>query len=482
MGIEVRDADQYVRNNDKRMAFHFGNVVANEGAHHFLDLTLDVDGEQARGVSMVGVAPMWFLKDPDLALTEAYERLLEVFDAAVEHALALDPAPTVFDYWYELYERQREWAAETDHPPLMWSYGVSMVEQAVIDAYCRHRGVTFSAAVRDGTLGIEPGRIYPELDGVNPDTYLPTDPTREAAIRHTVGLTDPLERDEIDDDDRLDDGLPESLEGYVEQDGVDHFKIKLSADEARDAERLARIGTVLDANLDDYFCTLDANEQYESVHAFKEQWERHVSNPDLASVLDRVAYVEQPLPREHALTDGTGEVLREWEERPPIIIDESDDELDSAGRALGCGYAGTSHKNCKGVFKGIVNACLMEHRRRANGGGEYVISGEDLTTIGPIELLHDLAVMGTLGMEHIERNGHHYYRGLEFLSDTIQRTILEVHGDLYSRHEEGFATMAIENGRIRFDSVVESPFGRGFELDPSQFTPRTEWKVSSMYE
>ncbi|MCL7417672.1 MAG: hypothetical protein M8354_07525, partial [Halalkalicoccus sp.] len=230
---------------------------------------------------------------------------------------------------------------------------------------------------------------YDELEGVPLDEYLPDEPSREAAVRHTVGLTDPLEEADMDDDERLDDGLPQALAEYVEREGVDHFKIKLSADEERDAERLARIGEVLEASsLESYFCTLDANEQYNTVREFKAQWERHTNDPDLAAVIDRVAYVEQPLPRAAALTDDTRKVLTAWGGRPPIIIDESDDDLDSAGRALDCGYAGTSHKNCKGVFKGLVNACLIEKRRREDVG-EYVMSGEDLTTIGPVELLHD---------------------------------------------------------------------------------------------
>lgn len=479
MGVTVTGVDRYVRNNETRMAFHFGNVVATEGAHHFLDLTLEIDGEKADGLSMVGIAPAWFLKDPSLTMAEATERLVAVFDAACEHALAMDPAPTVFDLWYDLYERQRGWAADTAHPPLLWSYGVSMVEQAVIDAYCRHEGVSFAQAVRDGTLGVAPGSIYPELEGVELADYLPDEPAREAAVRHTVGLSDPIEADDIDED--LNDGLPQTLAEYVEVDGVDHFKIKLSAEAEHDAERLGRIGDVLESELDSFVCTLDANEQYEDIAAFKTQWERHADNPDLAAVIDRVAYVEQPLPRDRALTEETGEVLRAWNERPPIIIDESDDRLDSAGRALDRGYAGTSHKNCKGVFKGVINACLIEKRRRKNDR-EYLMSGEDLTTIGPIELLHDLAVMGTLGMDHIERNGHHYYRGLGFLPTELQQSVHDAHGDLYRHHRDGFVTLDVQDGRMEYGSVVDAPFGRNIDLDPSQFTPLEEWDAASMYE
>lgn len=481
MGIEVTRADGYVSNLDKRMAFHFGNVVATEGPHHFLELELAIDGERAEGVSMVGMAPMWFLKDPELSLTDATAQLLDVFDAARTNALDADSAPTVFDLWYDLYERQAEWASDTPHPPLLWAYGVSMIEQAMIDAFCRHHDVAFAEAVREGRFGIEPERVYPELENVRPGEPLPEDPTREVAVRHTVGLTDPLRRADIADDERLDDGLPQALDEYVEHDGIDHFKIKLSADGERDAERLAHIGDILEASsLDSWFCTVDANEQYETARAFRDQWERLTEEPAVDAVVDNVAYVEQPLPREHALTDETRTVLTDWEERPPIIIDESDDRLDSAGRALECGYAGTSHKNCKGVFKGIINACLIETRRQE--GGEYVMSGEDLTTIGPVELLHDLAVMGTLGMEHVERNGHHYYRGLSFLPDDIQRTVLDAHGDLYGEHEAGFVALDVDDGRITFDSVIDAPFGRDFELEPSRFTPINSWEIESMYE
>ncbi|XVH33166.1 hypothetical protein ACNS7O_16445 (plasmid) [Haloferacaceae archaeon DSL9] len=482
MGIEVTRADGYVSNLDKRMPFHFGNVVATEGPHHFLELELDIDGERAEGISMVGIAPMWFLKDPDITLTDATAQLLEVFEAAKNSALAVAPAPTLFDLWYDVYEHQRDWARETSHPPLLWAYGVSMIEQAIIDAFCRHHEVAFATAVRNGHFGIEPGRIYPALEGLQPGELLPAEPTTEAAIRHTVGLSDPLHRDEIATDDRLDDGLPQSLEGYIERDGVSHFKIKLSADEGRDADRLARIGEVLEASpLESWFCTVDANEQYEDVATFKRQWERHAADPALKSVVDNVAYVEQPLPREQALTDETRTVLNDWNDRPLIIIDESDDQLDSAGRALECGYAGTSHKNCKGVFKGIINACLIEKRRREDGG-KYVVSGEDLTTVGPIELLHDLAVTGTLGLTHIERNGHHYYRGLSFLPDDIQQTVLDAHGDLYGEHPDGFVALDIEDGWITFDSVIGASFGRNFELDASRFTPIESWEIESMYE
>jgi len=95
--------------------------------------------------------------------------------------------------------------------------------------------------------------------------------------------------------------------------------------------------------------------------------------------------------------------LRAWPDRPRLIIDESDGALGDLPRALALGYAGTSHKNCKGIVKGIANACLLEKRRRS--GERVVLTGEDLCNLGPVALLQDLAMTALLGIEHVERNG-----------------------------------------------------------------------------
>ena len=59
-------------------------------------------------------------------------------------------------------------------------------------------------------------------------------------------------------------------------------------------------------------------------------------------------------------------------------------ELYSLPQALRLGYAGTSHKNCKGVFKGVANACLLAQLRREHPDQRILLSGEDLANIGPV--------------------------------------------------------------------------------------------------
>jgi hypothetical protein len=141
-----------------------------------------------------------------------------------------------------------------------------------------------------------------------------------------------------------------------------------------------------------------------------------------------------------------------------MIIDESEGDLDALPRALAAGYSGTSHKNCKGVFRGIANACLIEQRRRADPSRAWHLSGEDLTNLGPVALLQDLAVAATLGITHVERNGHHYFRGLSEFPAAVQRDILACHGDLYREHR-GYPVVRVEQGKVSTRSVVAAPFG-----------------------
>ena len=481
MGITVRDTEQYIVELGNRMTFHFGNVSIDRAKRTIIEVDLDIDGEIETGLAMGTIGSAWFLKDPSLTLTELVQSFLDVTAAARERAEELPPSSSVFELWRELFDRQREWAEGTDFPPLLWGYGVSLLEQAAVDAFCRHAETTFHEAIRDGTLGLELGAFYDELAGEDVTDLLPDRPQRSAAIRHTVGLSDPLTDEDVAPEDRLDDGLPQTVTDYIEQEGVRYFKIKLGADLESDRSRLRRIADVIaETGIEEFAFTVDANESYESAASFREQWSLIAADPELTSFLENLLYVEQPLPRHAAFSDETRRVFGDWDESPPIIIDESDDLPDRLGTALDCGYAGTSHKNCKGVFKGVANSCLIEHRRRTDPDGEYVISGEDLTTLGPIELQEDFAVTATLGMDHVERNGHHYFTGLSAFSDDLQEAVLHAHGDLFYRHERGFVTLDIEDGEVGLDSVVDAPFGHDVDVDLSEFTPVSEWSVDSL--
>ena len=479
MAISVEKIDLNVLNMHTRFPFKYGIASLVALPHLFVRATVSIDGVHEVGLAADGLPPKWFTKNPDAPFTADLDEMLTVIHNACDLALEGDSADSVFDFWKKIYDRQNAWAGTTAYPPLLWAFGVSLVERAVIDAFCRAMGVTFAQAVRENRLGIRLGDIHRELEGKMPADLLNGSARRSITVRHTVGLADPLTDDDIADEDRVDDGLPQSLAANIDVYGLTHLKIKLCGDAALDQDRLQRIAGLM-ANQSRCAFTLDGNEQYTEVAPFRTLWEAIESDASLSSFMQGLIFVEQPLHRDVALSADAKAVLGEWSNRPPMIIDESDGSLDSSTRALDCGYVGTSHKNCKGIFKGIANACLMAHRRQNDPDGTYILSIEDLANVGPVALLQDLAVLATLGVDHSERNGHHYFAGLHMYPETIQQQILDHHGALYAGHDRGFPILNVHDGMLNVESVVDAPFGYGFELDTLQFTPLADWTADSL--
>jgi hypothetical protein len=481
MRIAVQRTDLYVLNMRARMPFRYGIASLTALPHLFVCATLDIDGTPCPGIASDGLPPKWFTKDPATSFQDDLADMLRVIENACRLARQAGSAPSIFDLWQRIYAAQEEWARRMGYPPLLWGFGVSLIERAIIDAFCRATGTPFGQALRANTLGIRLSALYPELEGTRPADFLPDTPLRSIIVRHTVGLADPLTEDEILPAERLDDGLPQSLEACIRAYGLTHFKLKVRGTLDADLERLERIAAVLEeTRTEAYAFTLDCNEAYTSVEAFRMFWEALARRPGLAGFVRHLLYVEQPFHRDVALSAQVAEELLAWPDRPPIIIDESDATPACVPAALAAGYAGTSHKNCKGVLRSVAAACLLAHRRRHDSGRPYILSGEDLANVGPVALLQDLAVAASLGLAHVERNGHHYFRGLSMYPLELQAQVLACHSDLYRRHERSFPTLDIRSGRIRIDSVVDAPFGLAFLPDVSQFTPLDAWSFASL--
>jgi hypothetical protein len=303
-------------------------------------------------------------------------------------------------------------------------------------------------------------------------------PLDNVHARHTVGMADALTRADVREP--LGDGLPESLEEDIEYYGLTYFKIKLSGDAAGDIERLDAIRSIVTASSSpDFRFTLDGNEQFADVDTFRAFWEDMRSSPALTEFFSHLIFVEQPFKREIGLSDEVGEALASWSDAPPMIIDESDGSIGSLPQALARGYCGTSHKNCKGVFKGIVNRARIAERQAADPEGGYVMSAEDLVNIGPVALLQDLAVVAKLGIPHVERNGHHYYRGLSMFPQAVGQRTLHEHPDLYRRHRDGYPELRVEHGLVSTQSINVAPFGVG-SVPEADYVPLADWQTPTV--
>jgi len=466
--VELRKVDITTR-----MPFRYGIATLTAVPYLIVFGDFEVDGQPARGVSADILPPKWFTKQPGALIEDEIAEMLLVIQAACRSALEVGEQESVFHWWKELNHLQVTNSALQEMPALLKGFGVSLLERAAIDATCQKWSTTFHEAIRRNLLGIELDAFHPELAGGEPANFLPSKPTAAISIRHTVGLSDPLTDDEIRPEDRLEDGLPQSLSNCVEYYGINYFKIKVPAQIDEALDRLRRIDRLVRCRKIPFHFTLDGNEFYTDPDEFRQFWNQLRQDEQIRAFLeDGLLVVEQPLHRDVALSEQSRQVLCNWEGRPPIIIDESDGEMDSLRQALQAGYAGTSHKNCKGVIKGLANACLLNHLNEQSGKSSYICTGEDLMNVGPVALQQDLAVGAAIGLTHVERNGHHYVAGLEQMPPNVQREVLEHHSDSYREHKtkhRRFPTLSIEQGRVDLRSVNLAPFGYAIDLDAKQF-------------
>ena len=457
-----------------RMPFKYGIATMTEVPMVFVRIEAEIDGTKTAGIASDLLPPKWFTKVPEDPLEKEISDMLQVIRKALSQALG-QAADSAFDLWKLIYDGQSRWAEANNIPALLAHFGTSLVERALIEATCKAGNKTLGQALLSGSLGFEPSRIHSCLEGQSASSLLPKTPLAKVQARHTVGLGDPLDSNQIDADDRIDDTLPQSLDQCIQAYGLRHFKIKINGDIEWDLDRLKNVAKCIEQHAkSDFAFSLDGNEQFQSVTAFRDHWNILHAEPELDTFFDHLLFIEQPLHRDGALNESLKSEFDQWPDRPAVIIDESDATIESLPQALAIGYAGTSHKNCKGIFKGIANACLLEHHRR--NGTKTVMSGEDLCNVGPVAVIQDLAVMATLGIESVERNGHHYMAGLSQFPERTREQVLNAHDGLYKTSETGWPTLAICNGEIDLTSVNTQAFGTGFELDLSVFSeiPLTE--------
>lgn len=458
--LQVHNVQLYQRELNTRFPFRYGITSMSDVPHLVVEVDACVDGSRTRGVSADLLPPKWFTKDP----TSSYRHhdlpmMLSVIRRTSATAVAVGRASTFFDWWTRLEDQQSEWATEQAVPPLLANFGVSLLERAVIDAMCRARTTTLYQLLAEDGLALDMGQLRAELAGVRTRDVISPQPLQSLIVRHTIGMGDALRESEIAAAERVHDGLPQSLVENIRRYGFTHFKIKVSGDLQHDRQRCHAIRQVVETEVGSAVrFTMDGNENFADMNSFRNWFEQLLDDPQLEPFFAQsLLFVEQPIHRDCALSSSVGDQLADWADAPLIIIDESDCELASLPTALELGYAGTSHKNCKGIVKGLVNAATIQLRRRQ--GATAILSAEDLGNLPPIALLQDLAMVAALGIEHVERNGHHYFAGMSAWPKKIQHQLLADMPDLFQSLSEDLVAVQVAAGRLKTQSVVTTPFG-----------------------
>jgi hypothetical protein len=441
----VREIELYERPVVLRIPFRFGIATLTHCPQAFVRARVEFgDGTSAWGAAAEMLAPKWFDKNPALSNDDNFEQLRNVLRMTRDAYLGDASPASAFGHFARHHDAHLRAAAAHGYNPLLAGYGPALIDRAVLDALCRSTGASFAAAMRANLPGI--GSAKDEFAAFDFDRWLPLlRPATAIDARHTVGMLDAITA--ADQTARVGDGLPETLEQVIDVCGHRYFKLKVGGQLADDLARLEAIAAALDRATEPYFVTLDGNEQYASADAVTELTSHIRRNAKLARLWRSTLFIEQPLARSVALDAD----LSSADLGKPVIIDESDGTLDAFVRAKACGYAGVSSKTCKGLYKSILNAARCA-AWTTEEGARYFMTGEDLTTQPGLSVQQDLALVGLLGITHVERNGHHYVNGMAAQSPAEQDAFLAAHPGLYER-SHGAVRLQIRDGRIDLRSL-----------------------------
>ncbi len=455
-----------------RLPFRFGAATLRETGL----LSLRLAAEDERGQGAVGCAadllvPKWFDKDPAKSPEENQRDLIRSAEDALAEVLSGELPPlSLFDLWKWLLAARVE-ALPFGHPErLLRLFGVALVERALLDALARLEGLSILELLRRNALGFRPDQVHPQLAGWDWQAELPEALPPSLAVRHTVGMLDPLTAEDLGPG-APEDGLPRTLEEAVRAYGLRAFKIKVHGDPADDQRRLLDVASVLGDLLPlPPRITLDGNEQYTDLEALGRLLDGLETSPEGRWLLEGLAFVEQPLPRARSHDPAALAGLEAVAGRVPLVLDEADAGVAAFPRALALGWRGVSHKNCKSFLRSLLHLGLCRWFREERGG-EAFLSGEDLTNLPLLPLQQDLAAAAVLGLPDVERNGHHFFRGLDHLPGPEQEEALRRHGDLYRPLPGGGAALRIEDGRVALGSLEVPGFASAvcprWELHPS---------------
>ncbi len=447
MKFRFVEAERFEWSFTLRMPFRFGVITVRDGIQAVVRARIqDEAGRDGWGMAAETLAAKWFDKDAGLSDADNQHQLRRALEIAQAQSLAAG-LNTAFGHYADGYAAHVAACAAEGLNPLVASFGRALWDRAAFDALLRMQGLSFDAGLRANLGGMAPHAVIPDLAGFDFAAMLAATPAPgRIHARHTVGLLDAITA--ADQEERVGDGLPETLEEVAAIYRHTYWKLKVGGDVRADVERLSRIASVLDG-LPGYHATLDGNEQYEDAKGALALWHAMQAEPRLRRLCASILFIEQPVKRARALETGMSALAA----ARPVIIDESDGALDAFVVAKGLGYGGVSTKACKGIWRSLINLA----RCREWGDGHFM-SAEDLTTLAGICVQQDLALVSAMGLTHVERNGHHFIDGFAGRPKAEAVRFMDAHPDLYADTPHG-PRLKIRQGMLDIASLAVPGFG-----------------------
>ena len=449
--IRILKLEYYFRTDKFRVPLKFGSVIVEDSTSLIVKATVEnKKGEVADGWGAMPIMDKWAFPDPSVSHEKKLEAMKEIGirtckmlekTAGKEYAHPIDIMLGNRQGILRIAKKvDNDLKLEVPMPVLGVLVSASPIDAALHDAFGRVNKVSsYEGYGREYMKHDLSFYLGEEFRGRYISDYLRPSYSKELPIFHLVGALDKLTRDEVDASDPKD-GLPVSLEEWIERDGVFCLKVKLSGINIDwDVERTKAVAEIAQETLkkkgrDKFYLSVDSNEMNVNPEATLEYLRRLKKSSPLA--FNSLLYLEQPTERDlrrHMFS------MHEVSKIKPVLADEGVTGLDSFELALKLGWSGVAIKACKWHSSSLIYISKMEHL-----GIPYSI--QDLTCPG-LALVHSASLAARSNpIKGFEYNARQY---LPFAYPEIQK-----------RHETLFK---VKDGKVRTDSL--QPYGLGFSIE-----------------
>ena len=322
-------------------------------------------GRTAKGFGSMPLGNVWSFPSRRMSYDDTLGAMKALAARVARITSSLKEAGHPIDFNWMLEPEYLKAAAEVSRdlklaepiPKLCTLVTASPFDAALHDAYGKVHGLNCYHTYGPGYMTHDLGHyLGADFEGEYPDRYLLKAPQPRLALFHSVGASDPIVESDIQE--RLQDGLPQTLPEWIAYNGLTHFKIKLNGDDLDwDIERVLTIDRVVaeteqKRGVKNWLYLLDFNERCPNVDHLLE-FLRRVKEKTPGG-FNRILYIEQPTARD--LKADHGNVMHEAAKLKPVVIDESLTDLESLMLAREMGYTGVALKACKGQSHAVLMA------------------------------------------------------------------------------------------------------------------------------
>ncbi|MBN1808351.1 MAG: hypothetical protein JW909_04735 [Planctomycetes bacterium] len=409
--MKVRDVSIDYEDYDYRTPMKFGGKVVT--AVTLLNVTVRAegrDGNTATGRGSTTMGNIWSFPSDVLGYGDTLEamralavRIRSIVEGCGEYGHPVELMTGLEeDFLKAAEETGGDLGLPEPIPKLCTLVTASPFDAAVHDAYGKLHGVNVYNAYGEGYMNRDlSGYLTDEFKGECLDRYTLRDPKAAMPLYHLVGALDPLT--DADVAERVEDGLPNTLPEWIEQDGLTHLKIKLNGNDLDwDVGRVLAVdrvtaGTQKKRGVGEWFYSADFNEKCPNVQYLLD-FLRRIKERD-AGCFDRIQYIEQPTSR--YLKEHMENRMHEAAKLKPVVIDEALVDFEHLQLSMELGYSGVALKTCKGQSQALLMAAA------AIKYGLFLCV-QDLTLVGA-SFLHSAGLCARVPtVAAIEGNGRQY--------------------------------------------------------------------------